>query len=51
VIDMHVTDSAGEPLFRAYTEVDFSDALGGTRMDVVQTWRSAGARSGTLYRW
>ena len=35
--DMHVTDSAGEPLFRAYTEVDFSDALGGTRMDVVQT--------------
>jgi uncharacterized protein YndB with AHSA1/START domain len=38
VIDMHVTDSAGEPLFRAYTEVDFSDALGGTRMDVVQTY-------------
>jgi hypothetical protein len=32
---MHVTDSAGEPLVRAYTEVDFSDALGGTRMDVV----------------
>ncbi len=38
VIDMHVTNSAGEPLFRAYTEVDFSDALGGTRMDVVQTY-------------
>src|SRR5471030_728779 len=32
VIDMHVSDSAGEPLFRAYTEVDFSDGLGGTRM-------------------
>ena len=38
VIDMHATDSAGKPLFRAYTEVDFSDALGGTRMDVVQTY-------------
>ena len=35
---MHVTDSADEPLFRAYTEVDFSGALGGTRMDVVQTY-------------
>jgi uncharacterized protein YndB with AHSA1/START domain len=38
VIDMHVTGSTGEQLFRAYTEVDFSDALGGTRMDVVQTY-------------
>jgi uncharacterized protein YndB with AHSA1/START domain len=38
VIDMHATDHAGVPLFRAYTEVDFSDALGGTRMDVVQTY-------------
>ncbi len=38
VIDMHATDAAGEPLFRAYTEVDFSPALGGTRMDVVQTY-------------
>jgi uncharacterized protein YndB with AHSA1/START domain len=38
VIDMHATDRAGEPLFRAYTEVDFADALGGTRMDVVQTY-------------
>src|SRR5580704_13739782 len=38
VIDMRVTDPAGEPLFRAYTEVDFSDALGGTRMDVTQTY-------------
>jgi len=35
VIDMHVTDSAGKPLFAALTEVDFADALGGTRMDVV----------------
>jgi uncharacterized protein YndB with AHSA1/START domain len=38
VIDMHATDSAGTSLFRAYTEVDFSDALGGTRMDVTQTY-------------
>ena len=38
VIDMHATDKAGKPLFRAYTEVDFSDALGGTRMDVLQTY-------------
>ncbi len=38
VIDTHVEGYAGEPLFRAYTEVDFADALGGTRMDVVQTY-------------
>ena len=37
VIDMQVTGRADEPLFRAYTEVDFSDVLGGTRMDVVKT--------------
>ena len=55
VIDMHVTDSAGKPLFGAMTEVDFADALGGTRMDVVQTytlidpsaaWMVAGAPDG-----
>jgi uncharacterized protein YndB with AHSA1/START domain len=38
VIDMHATDSAGKQLFRAYTEIEFSDALGGTQMDVVQTY-------------
>ena len=38
VIDMQISDSNGRPLFDAYTEVDFSDALGGTRMDVVQTY-------------
>jgi uncharacterized protein YndB with AHSA1/START domain len=38
VIDMHADDSSGKPLFRAYTEVDFAEALGGTRMDVVQTY-------------
>jgi uncharacterized protein YndB with AHSA1/START domain len=55
VIDMHVADSAGKELFRAFTEVDFADALGGTRMDVVQTytlidastaWMVAGAPEG-----
>ena len=55
VIDMRVTDSAGKPLFGAHTEVDFADALGGTRMDVVQTytlidpsmaWMVAGAPEG-----
>jgi uncharacterized protein YndB with AHSA1/START domain len=38
VIDMHAADNAGRKLFRAYTEVDFADTLGGTRMDVVQTY-------------
>jgi uncharacterized protein YndB with AHSA1/START domain len=38
VIDMHVVDGAGAPLFRAYTEVEFSDALGGTQMNVTQTY-------------
>jgi uncharacterized protein YndB with AHSA1/START domain len=55
VIDMHCTDGTGRKLFRAYTEVDFADALGGTRMDVVQTytlidpstaWMVAGAPDG-----
>jgi uncharacterized protein YndB with AHSA1/START domain len=54
-IDMLVTDSAGKELFRAYTEVDFADAPGGTRMDIVQTytlldpsmaWMVAGAPEG-----
>ena len=38
VIDMICADNAGKQLFRAYTEVDFADALGGTRMDVVQSY-------------
>lgn len=38
VIDMHAMDKNGKPLFRAYTEVDFSDAPCGTRMDVLQTY-------------
>ena len=59
VIDIEVADAAGNPLFRAYTEVDFSDAPDGsergTRMDVVQSytlidpamaWMVAGAPEG-----
>ena len=39
VIDMHATDPHGRPLFRAYTEVTFTDApAAGTTMDVVQTY-------------
>jgi uncharacterized protein YndB with AHSA1/START domain len=38
VIDMTCTDGDGRKLFRAYTEINFADALGGTRMDVVQTY-------------
>ena len=37
-IDMLITESDGRELFRAYTEVTFADALGGTQMDVVQTY-------------
>jgi uncharacterized protein YndB with AHSA1/START domain len=39
VIDMHVTDDAGALLFTALTELDFADAPGGTRMDVVQRYK------------
>ena len=55
VIEMRITDSAKRPLFDARTEVDFSDALGGTQMDLVQTytlidpsaaWMVAGAPEG-----
>jgi uncharacterized protein YndB with AHSA1/START domain len=38
VINAHVIDAAGRKLFRAYTEVDFSDAFSGTRIDVTQTY-------------
>jgi uncharacterized protein YndB with AHSA1/START domain len=41
VIDMRVTDDAGAALFAAWTEVDFADDLGGTRMDVVQSYTIA----------
>ncbi len=38
VIDMRVFDSGDRPLFSALTELDFTDVLGGTRMDVTQTY-------------
>lgn len=38
VLDLYAVDASGKQLFRAYTEVEFSDALGGTRVDIVQTY-------------
>lgn len=38
VIDMRATDPEGRVLFRAYTEVTFSEVIGGTKLDVVQTY-------------
>lgn len=38
VIDLHVNDAAGAQLFLARTEVDFSDDIGGTRIDIVQAY-------------
>jgi uncharacterized protein YndB with AHSA1/START domain len=38
VIDIVVEDVKGHALFRALTDANFSDALGGTRIDVVQTY-------------
>lgn len=37
-IDMVATGADGAEAFRVYTEVEFSDARGGTRMDVTQTY-------------
>jgi len=41
VFDARVTGADGAPLFSAGTEVAFCDALGGTRLDIVQTYRLA----------
>jgi len=38
VIDLTATDSAGRPLFKALTDVRFSDAPLGCRLDIVQTY-------------
>jgi len=38
VIDFVIEERNGRALFRALTEVTFSDALGGTRLDVTQTY-------------
>lgn len=39
VFESTVSDFAGDPVFSARTEVDFSDVAGGTQMDIVQTYR------------
>ena len=55
VLDLRVEDAKGHALFGAYTEVDFADALGGTRIEVTQTytlldpaaaWMTGGAPQG-----
>jgi uncharacterized protein YndB with AHSA1/START domain len=38
VIDMRPDAGDGKAVFRAYTEIDFTDALGGTQVDIVQTY-------------
>ncbi|MDB5643066.1 MAG: polyketide cyclase [Hyphomicrobiales bacterium] len=38
VIDMHVPGPNGKPLFSALTRVDFSDAPGGAKVDVEQSY-------------
>lgn len=38
VLDLRAEDDHGRVLFHAYTEVDFADAPGGTRVEVVQTY-------------
>jgi uncharacterized protein YndB with AHSA1/START domain len=54
-LDLTVSDARGHALFRAFTEVLFADALGGTQLDVTQTytvidpeaaWMGQGARQG-----
>src|SRR5579872_518357 len=37
-IDMTIEDGDGKRLFGALTEVEFADALGGTRIDVTQSY-------------
>lgn len=38
VLDMRISDADDKPLFRAYTELDFAEIAGGTRLDVTQTY-------------
>ena len=54
-LDLVIEDTRGHRLFRAKTEVDFADALGGTEIDVLQTytvldpdaaWMATGAPQG-----
>lgn len=41
VIDLHVSDERGRALMRAWTEVNFDEVVGGTRMEVLQTYTFA----------
>ncbi len=54
-LDLVVEDTKGHALFRAFTEARFADALGGTKLDVTQTytiidpdaaWMAQGASQG-----
>lgn len=38
VLDMRISDADDKPLFRAYTELDFAEVAGGTRLDVTQIY-------------
>lgn len=38
VLELYAEDASGHRLFRAQTEVTFSDAVGGTRVEVVQSY-------------
>ncbi len=35
---MRAADASGAPAFRAWTEINFAEALGGTRLDITQTY-------------
>src|SRR5262249_51442773 len=56
VLDLNVTDAHGRVLFLAFTEVDFTEVPGGTRMDVSQTYtpmspQAAGMTAGASEGW
>jgi len=57
VIDMRPGDGAGHTFFRAFTVIEFSDTLGGTRLDVTQSYtlfdrdRAAAMIGGALQGW
>ncbi len=50
VIAMRVTNGAGESLFGVRTEVELSDALGGTQMTVTQTYSLIDSSSASMVK-
>jgi uncharacterized protein YndB with AHSA1/START domain len=50
VIDMTITDVADQALFRARTEVDFLEAPGGTRIEVVQRYTVLAAQAAWMVK-